>query len=233
MAQLDANQLAVLMENTWFAGLPVGLRESIVGAAQLRRLAPGQRLYLKGQAADGWYGVLQGAIKVGSTSADGRETVLTWLEPGTWFGEISLFDRLPRTHDGFAAGETLVLVVAPADFERLIDAEPALARALIQLQSRRLRLMFALLEELSTTTVEARLARQLLNLASSYGRAEAGQTVIELHLPQEDLAQLLGVSRQRINQALKAWEREGLLRQRYGRIAIVDAEGLRQAASSR
>jgi len=106
------------------------------------------------------------------------------------------------------------------------EAHPALLRALLVQQSRRLRLAFALLEDAATSPLEARLARQLVNLAASYGRREADGTVIDLHLPQDELAQLMGVSRQRINQALKAWERNGALRQRYGRIVIVDPDTL-------
>jgi CRP-like cAMP-binding protein len=226
MAELTAAQHATLQGNEWFAGLPQALQSAIVEAARTKQLANGQRLYLKGQPADGWYGVLAGAIKVGTTSPDGRETVLTWLEPGTWFGEISLVDKLPRTHDGYAYGEATMLVIAPADFERLVQAHPALLRALLVQQSRRLRLAFALLEDAATSPLEARLARQLVNLAASYGRREADGTVIDLHLPQDELAQLMGVSRQRINQALKAWERNGALRQRYGRIVIVDPDTL-------
>lgn len=227
MAALSPAEDTTLCSNSWFAALPQELRAAIVSAAHRRVLTDGQRLFLDGQAADGWYGVLAGAIKVRHISADGRERVLTWVEPGTWFGEISLLDGAPRIHDGVATGATELLLLPPPAFEQLLERFPRFGRALAELQSRRLRLVFALLTELNTLPLETRLARQLLNLAASYGRAaEGGGTQIDLHLPQDELAQLMGVSRQRINQALKTWEKLGALRQRYGRIVIVDAQRL-------
>jgi CRP/FNR family transcriptional regulator, cyclic AMP receptor protein len=226
MAELSAAESQTLLDNTWFAALPAALRAALVGGARRLRLADGETLFLDGQEADGWYGVLEGAIKVRHVSADGRERVLTWLEPGTWFGEISLLDGAPRIHDGLAAGATTLLLLPTAAFEDLLERHPRFGRALAELQSRRLRLVFALLAELSTLPLETRLARQLLNLAASYGRSTPEGTRIELHLPQDELAQLMGVSRQRINQALKAWERQGALTQRYGRIVIVEAARL-------
>lgn len=231
MADLTPQQIETMQSNPWFAGLAQGLRESIVAVSRLRVLESGQRLYLRGRPPDGWYGVVRGAIKVGTTTPDGRETVLTWLEPGTWFGEISLLDREPRTHDGYAYRRTEVLVVAPPDFEQLFERHPALLRALLIQQSRRLRILFAMLEESATLPVELRLARQLLAMATTYGRPGSDGTLIDLHLPQDELAQLMGVSRQRINQALKGWERTGALRQRYGRIVIVDPGQLASQAA--
>ncbi|MFN9907193.1 MAG: cyclic nucleotide-binding domain-containing protein, partial [bacterium] len=84
------------------------------------RLAHGQLLFRRRDPADAWYGILQGAIRIGAASAEGRELTLTYLEPGAWFGEISLFDGEPRTHDGQAQGDTVLLRVARADFEALL-----------------------------------------------------------------------------------------------------------------
>ena len=146
-------------------------------------------------------------------SLSGKQVSLTYVEPGTWFGDIALFDGLPRTHDAHAHGETTLLVVRKADFMHLLATHVELYDALLRLNCRRLRLMFDALEELNTKPLAARLARQLLRLARSYGVAdEQGEVRIGLALAQEDLAQLLGASRQRVNQELKALEREGALR---------------------
>ena len=160
-----------------------------------------------------------------------RERTLTYLEPGAWFGEISIFDGQPRTHDAQAQGASTVLQLTGPEFEAVYAAFPSFARALLKLQCERLRLLFGALEEANALPLEQRLARQLLNLARSHGQPEPdGGLRIALHLPQERLAQLLGTSRQRINQALKAWEREGLLRQRYGEIALTQQQRLRELA---
>ncbi len=234
MALLDDTQQATLQRNPWFAALAPVLREAIVGRARLRQLRDGERLFRRGDPGADWYGVLAGALKVGAIGPQDRELTLIYLEPGAWFGEISIFDGQPRTHDALAQGSTQVLQLPGADFEAIYAEHPGFARALLQLQSERLRLLFGALEEANALPLEPRLARQLLSLAHHHGQAEAdGSTRIALHLPQDALAQLLGTTRQRVNQALKTWERDGLLRQRYGEIALLDTDRLRGLAEGR
>jgi len=231
MALLDENQQATLQRNPWFAALEAPLRAAIVKHALLRQLHDGELLFRRLDAGADWYAVLEGALKVGAVSSQGRELTLTYLEPGAWFGEISIFDGQPRTHDAQAQGATTVLQLPGPAFETVYAAYPSFARAMLKLQCERLRLLFGALEEANSLPLEQRLARQLLNLARSHGRTEPDATLrIALHLPQDALAQLLGTSRQRINQALKTWEREGLLRQRYGEIALIQQPRLRELA---
>ena len=73
------------------------------------------------RTADEWCGVAQGAVRVSSVSLSGKQVTLTYVEPGTWFGDIALFDGLPRTHDANAHGETTLLVVRKADFKQLLS----------------------------------------------------------------------------------------------------------------
>lgn len=231
MALLDDTQQATLLRNPWFAALAAPLRAAIVERARLRTLQGGELLFRRHEPGADWYGVLAGALKVGASGPQGRELTLTYLEPGAWFGEISIFDGQPRTHDAQAQGATTVLQLPHAEFEALYAAHPSFARALLQLQCQRLRLLFGALEEANALPLEQRLARQLLNLGRSHGRPDAeGALRIALHLPQDALAQLLGTTRQRINQALKAWERDGLLRQRYGEIALTQQARLQALA---
>jgi CRP-like cAMP-binding protein len=93
-----------------------------------------------------------------------------------------------------------------------------------------MRLMFAAIEDLNVLPLEARLAKQVLNLAASYGKRDADGIEIGLRLAQEDLAQLLGASRQRVNRELKAMERRGVLSARYGRLRLRDEVLLRAIA---
>jgi CRP-like cAMP-binding protein len=207
----------------WFSKLSPDLREDILGRATVRRLHDGELVATRGAPAREWCGVAEGAIRISSISLAGKQVSLTYVEPGTWFGDIALFDGLPRTHDGHAHGSTTLLVVRKADFQALLAAHVELYEALLRLNCRRLRLMFDALEDLNTRPLAARLARQLLLLARSYGVAEPnGEVRIGLSLAQEDLAQLLGASRQRVNQELKALEREGVLRVEPSRLIVLD-----------
>jgi CRP/FNR family cyclic AMP-dependent transcriptional regulator len=210
----------------WFSKLSQPLREAILSRSIVRRLADGATLSTRGAPAEDWCGVAKGAVRVSSVSLSGKQVTLTYVEPGTWFGDIALFDGLPRTHDGNAHGDTTLLVVRKADFKELLAQHVELYDALLRLNCRRLRLMFDVIEDLNTRPLAARLAKQLLLLARSYGVAEGGEIRIGLQLAQEDLAQLLGASRQRVNQELKGFEREGAVRVEPTRLAVLSKDKL-------
>jgi CRP/FNR family transcriptional regulator, cyclic AMP receptor protein len=211
---------------SWFAKLSPSLRQAILACAQVRRLHDGERLTMRGAAAQEWCGVALGAVRVSSVSLAGKQVSLTYVEPGAWFGDIALFDGLPRTHDADAHGATTLLVVHKPDFKALLAAHVELYDALLRLNCRRLRLMFDAVEDLNTRPLAARLARQLLLLARSYGVAEGDEIRIGLALAQEDLAQLLGASRQRVNQELKGFERDGALRVEPTRLVVLSRDKL-------
>jgi CRP-like cAMP-binding protein len=151
---------------------------------------------------------------------------LTYVEPGTWFGDIALFDGLPRTHDATAHGQTTVLVVGKADFKDLLAKHVELYDALLRLNCRRLRLLFDAVEDLNTRPLAARLAKQILLLARGYGVEEGGEIRVGLQLAQEDIAQMLGASRQRVNQELKGFEREGAVRIEPTRLVVLSKDKL-------
>jgi CRP-like cAMP-binding protein len=168
--------------------------------------------------------VARGAVRISNVTLSGKQVVLTYAEPGTWFGDIALFDGLPRTHDANAHGDTTLLVVRKADFKELLAHHVELYEALLRLNCRRLRLMFNLIEDLNTRPLGARLAKQILLLVKSYGVAHGSEIRIALQLAQEDLAQLLGASRQRVNQELKGFERQGAVRIEPTRLVVLSRE---------
>lgn len=210
----------------WFAKLSTALQQAILSRAILRRLADGAPLAARGTPAEEWVGVARGAVRISTVSLAGKQVSLTYCEPGTWFGDIALFDGLPRTHDAHAHGATTLLVVRKPDFKDLLSQHVELYDALLRLNCRRLRLMFDQFEDLNTRPLQARLARQLLLLARSYGIAQGEEVRIGLQLAQEDLAQLLGASRQRVNQELKGFERDGILRVEPTRLVLLSRERL-------
>jgi CRP-like cAMP-binding protein len=223
---LSAEERNNVESGSWFAKLSLPLREAILSRAAVRRLSDGALLASRGESADWWCCVAKGAVRISSVSLSGKQITLTYVEPGVWFGDISLFDGLPRTHDSNAHGETTLLVVRKADFHELLAQHPELAHALLRLNCRRLRLMYDLVEDLNTMPLGARLAKQILLLARSYGINEGEEIRIGLQLAQEDLAQLLGASRQRVNQELKGFEREGAVRIEPTRLVVLSKDKL-------
>ncbi|MDB5816698.1 MAG: Crp/Fnr family transcriptional regulator [Rhizobacter sp.] len=215
---------------SWFSKLSPGLRNAILSRAAVRRLPDGGMLASRGAPADEWVGVAKGAVRVSSVSLSGKQITLTYVEPGLWFGDIALFDGMPRTHDANAHGETTLLVVRKPDFRELLREHTELYEALLRLNCRRLRLMFDVVEDLNTRPLSARLAKQLLLLARNYGIHQGDEVRIGLALAQEDLAQLLGASRQRVNQELKTLERDGALRIEPTRLVVLSKPKLMATA---
>ena len=211
---------------SWFSTLTPALRQAIMARAAVRRLSDGALMSSRGAPAEEWCGVAKGAVRVSSVSLSGKQITLTYVEPGVWFGDIALFDGLPRTHDANAHGETSLLVVRKPDFKQLLNLHTELYEALLRLNCRRLRLMFDVVEDLNTRPLASRLAKQVLLLARSYGIAQGEEIRIGLALAQEDLAQLLGASRQRVNQELKGFERDGAVRIEPTRLVVLSKDKL-------
>ena len=211
---------------SWFSTLSPALRQAILSCSTVRRLSDGALLSSRGAPADEWCGVAKGAVRVSSVSLSGKQVTLTYVEPGVWFGDIALFDGLPRTHDANVHGESTLLVVRKPDFKQLLGQHTELYEALLRLNCRRLRLMFDVIEDLNTRPLASRLAKQVLLLARSYGIKQGEEIRIGLALAQEDLAQLLGASRQRVNQELKGFERDGAVRIEPTRLVVLSKEKL-------
>jgi CRP/FNR family transcriptional regulator, cyclic AMP receptor protein len=223
---LTLDERSNIESGSWFSKLSPALRQAILARATLRRLADGATLSARGTPAQEWVGVARGAVRVSSVSLSGKQVTLTYVEPGTWFGDIALFDGLPRTHDASAHGETTLLIVRKSDFKELLAQHVELYDALLRLNCRRLRLMFDTIEDLNTRPLAARLAKQVLLLARAYGIEQGDEIRIGLQLAQEDLAQLLGASRQRVNQELKGFERDGAVRIEPTRLVVLSKDKL-------
>ncbi len=199
----------------WFASLSPSLRHDLLRCAFVKRYPDGALISARGDAPEQWIACAKGAVRVSSTTLAGKQVTLTYVEPGVWFGDVAMFDGDRRTHDTYAHGATTILCVTRADFQKILAQHVELYEALMRLQARRIRLLFGQVEDLSSLPLRARLAKQLLHLARSYGVPNTpvdDELRISLQLAQEELAQLLGASRQRVNQELKTMEREEVIR---------------------
>ncbi len=213
----------------WFSTLSPSLRHDILRCAYVRRYKDDELISVRGEPAEEWIACAKGAVRVSSTSLSGKQVTLTFVEPGVWFGDVAMFDGETRTHDAYAHGDTSMLCVAKSDFRKILTQHVELYDALLRLHARRIRILFGLVEDLNTLPLRARLAKQLLHLQRSYGVQSLNhpnEVRIGLHLAQEELAQLLGASRQRVNQELKTMEREDAIRVETAGLVIRDREKL-------
>ena len=220
--------LPALCTNAWFAGCPSAFQQALLARGRVWQLADGEALFSRGGAAEGLCCVLAGALQVGALQADGGRTLLAWLEPYQWFGEISMLDGLPRTHDAVADGPATVLVVPQAELQGWLAEHPPHWQHVGRLACGKLRLLFTVLEDIQRLTLEQRLAKRLCLAAQGFERDAPPRR--RLRLPQEQLALMLGVSRQTVNKALRQLESQGLLALRYGEIELLDTPGLQALA---
>ncbi|TSE26604.1 CRP-like cAMP-activated global transcriptional regulator [Tepidimonas aquatica] len=232
---LTMEEREAINHGRWFNSLSPSLRHDILRCAFVKRYQDGELICARGDPPSMWSAVAKGAVRVSSTSITGKQITLTYVEPGVWFGDVAMFDGDARTHDAYAHGATTLLCVARSDFRKILDQHVELYEALLRLHARRIRTLFGLVEDLNTLPLRARLAKQLLHLARSYGvpcLAHGDDIRIGLHLAQEELAQLLGASRQRVNQELKAMERDGAIRIEPGGLVIRDRGQLMRIVES-
>lgn len=229
---LPLSLLPALCSHAWFASCPVGLQRALLERAQVWHLAHGERLFARGEEAEGLCCVLAGALHIGSLQPDGSQRLLIYLEPYQWFGEISMFDGLPRTHDAVAEGETRLLVVPRRVLLERLSAHPADWQHLGRLACGKLRLLFTVLEDITHLPLDQRLAKRLWLAAHGYDAVPAGDNPPrrQLRVPQEQLALMMGVSRQSVNKVLRQFEAQGVIALRYGGIELLDLELLRRVA---
>ena len=222
-----------LLRKSWLSGFPEDVIADAAACGSLKSVDDGTLLHARGAEADGFYTIASGSVRFTRTTADGHATTIAVLDAPSWFGEISLFDGLPRSHDGYAVGASIVLFHSKSDFKRLLDTYPAIYERFAKMLCLRLRATFDLVEEAAVAPLQQRLARRLLELAHlkpSMLEAEAIARVREVPLTQEELGHLLGKSRQSISKLLQAWEQNGLIQTKYGRISIKQPNALRQVA---
>jgi CRP-like cAMP-binding protein len=232
---LTIEERAAINAGRWFCSLSPSLRHDILRCAYVKRFNDGDLITARGEPPEDWLACAKGAIRVSSTSISGKQVTLTYVEPGIWFGDVSIFDGDRRTHDAYAHGESTILCVAKADFKKILAIHVELYEALLRLNARRIRQLYGLVEDLNTLPLRARLAKQLLHLVRSYGvpsLSNASEVRIGLQLAQEELAQLLGASRQRVNQELKAMEREETICIEPGGLVVRDRQALMRIAEA-
>ena len=228
---LTMEERSAINGGRWFSSLSASLRHDILRCAYVKRYQDGDLIVSRGDPAEQWIACAKGSARVCSTTLTGKQISLTYVEPGIWFGDVAMFDGDRRTHDAYAHGPTTIVGVSRADFQSILSQHPELYEALLKLHARRIRLLFGQVEDLNTLPLRARLAKQLMYLVRSYGTPlpdKEDELRITLQLAQEELAQLLGASRQRVNQELKTMEREGVLRIEPSGLVVRDRAALQR-----
>ena len=194
------------------------------------KLDRGERLFAEGDAGDRLYIILSGKIKLTRAAPDGRENLLSVHGPGEMFGELSLFDPVPRTSSATAITTTELAGLAHDALRTWLATRPEVAMHLLQALAQRLRRINDVKADLVFTDVPGRVAKALLDLAERFGVQTPEGVQVNHDLTQEDLAQLVGASRETVNKALADFAARGWIQLAAKSVLVTDTDRLRKRA---
>lgn len=209
-----------------FRGLDDRTVTELAGHAVIRRLANGSKWISRREAAKGIALIVEGGLRSTTITADGREYVFSIMTVGDVWGMVSTIDGEANANDVYAYGETVLLTIGRPLVLKLIRSDTAFAQWLMQLLCQRLRMASTVVEDQVLQPLKVRTARLLISMTSATGIASA--TMQPIAVTQDTLRKLLGCSRPTINQQLKQFERDGLVKLEYGRVEIIDLPALQQ-----
>jgi CRP/FNR family transcriptional regulator, cyclic AMP receptor protein len=220
----DVHQL--LARGRWFASLPLPTQEKIVAYSEILRFPAGSVLFRFGDTADGVYVALEGDLRA-YVNAEDERVFFRALGPGAWFGDSNLIDEEgKRTFEVYAASNAAVVFLPIAAFRELCEGDLVFYKAFVQMICGRLRHATRILIE-TRSEAPRRTARALLRLARAHGTPGRDGMRLAMNLSQADLASLVGVSRQYMNELIARWEQEGFLRWNGKAQPLLDTERLR------
>jgi CRP/FNR family cyclic AMP-dependent transcriptional regulator len=194
------------------------------------QLSRGERLFAEGAEGAELYVVLEGKIKLTRAAPDGRENLLSVIGPGEMFGELSLFDPRPRTSSAAAVTDAKLAALAHDKLLIWLTGRPEVALHMLRALAQRLRRANDVNADLVFTDVPGRVAKQLLDLADRFGERQADGLHVNHDLTQEELAQLVGASRETVNKALADFVARGWIQLSARSVVLLDQERLRRRA---
>ena len=218
----------VLRQAPLFSSLDDEAATALGGSMAETKLRRGDVLFHEGDSGDKLYVVTEGKVKLGRSSSDGRENLLAIMGPGQMFGELSLFDPGPRSATVTAVTDATFASLSHDDLLKWLDGRPMVARGLLSQLAGRLRKSNDVVADLVFSDVPGRVAKALLDLADRFGRTADDGVHVHHDLTQEELAQLVGASRETVNKALAEFVQRGWLRLEARAVVILDIQRLRQ-----
>lgn len=224
------------MKETWeylkqiplFSDLTPGELKKIADLAITKRYRKNMYVFMEGEPGTAFYFVRSGAIKLFQVLEDGREKILHFVREGEIFAEVVLFEGGPYPATAQTMEDTEVGCIRNEDMEDLLRRNGEMAVKIIKVMSRRLRQAQNHIRDLALKGAYGRLASALWNLAEEYGKYRDGKVIIDLSLSQQELANLIGTSRETVARILSEFRRLGIIRVDKQRILVVDPRQLKE-----
>jgi CRP/FNR family transcriptional regulator, cyclic AMP receptor protein len=202
--------------------------DALLMYSRVEHYPAGHDIFAKGSASNSMMMVLRGSVKISSISLGGKEIVLNIINAGEIVGEIGLLDGGERSGDAVAMTDCELLVLNRRDFMPFLENHADICLILIRILCKRLRRTSEQVEDLLFRHLEGRIAKALLQLSERSGRPEVEGRLLELHLSQSELGNIVGSSRESVNKQLQAWQKAGYIDLAKGLIVIRDPEAIEQ-----
>ena len=222
---------ALLRSIPLFEGLSDRELDMLLALTTTKKLKKRAYLCRKGEPGNALFAVMEGRLKATGEGRDGKEVVFNYMDPGEVIGEIALLDQQPRSATVQAVEDAVLLTLHRRDLLPFLERNPKAFVKLASVLAKRIRNLTELAEDTVFLGLPSRLAKKLLALAARYGKpAEGGGVRIDLKLPQHELGELVGTSRESINKTLRQWGEENLVSFASGYVTIKDADKLEELA---
>ncbi len=228
---LKPAELERLAKSFLFAELSAKHLSAALENCQCLRLPEKVEVYRQGESGHEMCIVLSGGVKVSTLSADGKEIIFDLLSEGEFFGELSLLDGKPRTATVTTLVSSVLVILERDFFMPFLQDNSATAIRLLHILAHRLRAVDTFLQEVLFFDSETRLAKRVMALQEIYGKTVGSAVQIELKVSQQDIANLVGITRERVNKHLKKWERAKIVSLQQGRLTIQNLPLLQELAS--
>ena len=209
-----------------FTALDEAAAVSLRASMDSVKIAKGSILFKEGDEGEHLYVIIDGKLKLGTSSGDGRENLLSILGPGEMFGELSLFDPGPRTSTATAVTDAKLLSLSHEKVIPWLKQNPEVALQLLTRLSQRLRRTNEAVGDLVFSDVPGRVAKALIDLGDRFGKTTPEGLLVNHDLTQEELAQLVGASRETVNKALADFAGRGWLKLDGRSVLITDVDRL-------
>ena len=214
-----------------FARLDPKNLDPLTNKLRLRGYQRGEVIFHQDDPADRMHIIVEGRVRISITSEDGREKDIALLQQGECFGEMALLDSSERSATATAAEPTRTLTLYRDDFMDFLQEHPEVVATTTSLLTSRIRNANQMLGDLAFLDVPTRMAKQLVELAGTYAVDSDEPGPVEVPIGQDELARLVGASRETISRALNSYRRLGIVTTSHRRITITDMNALEQMAS--
>lgn len=218
----------VLARSGIFQGVDQEAAEALAKELEMVEARKGEVIFNEGEPGDCLYIVLSGKVKVGRRASDGRQNLIAIMGPSDMLGELSLFDPGPRTATATAVTDCRLARLRKQALRPWLTNRPEIAEQLLRVLARRLRRTNDALADLIFTDVPGRVAKNLLQMAGRFGTRDGGVLRVTHDLTQEEIAQLVGASRETVNKALADFASRGWIVLGAKQVTLIDLERLRR-----